>query len=327
MTPEQLSDAASKAGFLPESYEKVHALVELLDLLAAHPVTANRLALKGGTALNVFVFDLPRLSVDIDLNFVGVTKREEMLAERPRIETAIEQIASRLRYRVVKKPKPDVFAGGKWILGYTGAAGGNGSLEVDIVYTLRTPLWPVSKRTSRTVAGKTATVDVLDDHELAAGKLAATVARSASRDVFDARALLKETRLDDEKLRLGFTLYGSWNIVDWLTVTPESVTTTPKDVLEQLAPLLQASNRPDKSTVKAWTKDLLDETHALMKRLLPLREHEREFIARVNTKGEIAPELLTSDASMQALIRAHAHLNWKVKNVKDRIAGKAAKGD
>jgi predicted nucleotidyltransferase component of viral defense system len=50
-------------------------LLELLAGLESHPYLRGRLALKGGTALNVFVFDLPRLSVDIDLNYVGAADR------------------------------------------------------------------------------------------------------------------------------------------------------------------------------------------------------------------------------------------------------------
>lgn len=319
MTPDQLDEAAKRAGFLSESYEKVYALLELLDLLAGHPFAGPRLALKGGTALNVFVFDLPRLSVDIDLNFIGVTTREEMLAEKPLIEKAVEQIVGRLKHRIVKKP--DAHAGGKWVLEYERADGRKGELQLDIIYTLRTPLWPTSEHVSRAVGTRTTKVKLLDKHELAAGKLAATVARSASRDVFDARALLKDTTLDDDKLRLAFTLYGSWNKVDWLTRTPESVTTTANDVFTQLAPLLHESVRPDRDGVDAWTHDLVKETQAFMKRVLPLKEHEREFIERVGQKGEIAPELLTSDAAMQKLIREHAHLNWKAKNVKEKKTG------
>jgi hypothetical protein len=45
--------------------EKVQRLLELLVSLRSHPFLKERIALKGGTALNLFVFRLPRLSVDI----------------------------------------------------------------------------------------------------------------------------------------------------------------------------------------------------------------------------------------------------------------------
>jgi hypothetical protein len=155
-------------------------------------------------------------------------------------------------------------------------------------------------------------------HELAAGKLAATVARSASRDVFDARALLKDHTPNDDKLRLAFTIYGAMSMVDWLTRTPASVTTTADDAFTQLAPRLHACMRPTRSAVDAWTDDLLAETRSLMKRVLPLKAHEREFVERAGQKGEIAPVLLTTDAAMQTLIREHAHLNWKAQKVREK---------
>ena len=62
--------------------EKVIQLLHLLEASQAHPFLKNRWALKGGTALNLFVFDVPRLSVDIDLNYVGAADRETMMVER-----------------------------------------------------------------------------------------------------------------------------------------------------------------------------------------------------------------------------------------------------
>jgi hypothetical protein len=54
-------------------YRQVVLLVELLPLVAREPC----FALKGGTAINLFVRDLPRLSVDIDLTYLPIEGREE----------------------------------------------------------------------------------------------------------------------------------------------------------------------------------------------------------------------------------------------------------
>ena len=52
-------------------------------LVRTLPVVAEEtcFALKGGTAINLFVRDLPRLSVDIDLTYLPVTSREASLAD------------------------------------------------------------------------------------------------------------------------------------------------------------------------------------------------------------------------------------------------------
>jgi hypothetical protein len=71
LTRDQLQGAASDTGFSADSLGKVWMLVRLLNAIVAHPFLRTRVALKGGTALNLFVFDVPRLSVDIDVDYVG----------------------------------------------------------------------------------------------------------------------------------------------------------------------------------------------------------------------------------------------------------------
>ncbi len=71
ISPEKLAAEAETTGFRPDLIEKVAQLLGLLDALRSHPFLKGKLVLKGGTALNLFIFDVPRLSVDIDLNYVG----------------------------------------------------------------------------------------------------------------------------------------------------------------------------------------------------------------------------------------------------------------
>jgi predicted nucleotidyltransferase component of viral defense system len=243
LTREQLVNAAGEMGFPSASVEKVRLLVRLLRDMTSHPFWGPRMALKGGTALNLFVLDLPRLSVDIDLNYIGAADRETMMADRPKLETALEQIAGRLGLMVRRAPSEH--AGGKWRLSYTSTLGRPAILEVDINFMLRVPLWPVVKADSPTFIDAAAKgITLLDEHELAAGKLAALLARGASRDLFDARELLRRSSMDLEKLRLGFVVYGGVNRVDWRTVRADAVTTTTEEVQQRLLPMLCDSLRP-----------------------------------------------------------------------------------
>jgi len=81
-----ISDISRKTGFDAVSLEKALRLKEILQELARHPFLQDKLVLKGGTAINLFLFNLPRLSVDIDLNYVGQVERDRMLEERPLVE-------------------------------------------------------------------------------------------------------------------------------------------------------------------------------------------------------------------------------------------------
>lgn len=238
---DQLQRAAAETGFPADGLEKVLNLLRLLDGFRAHPYLKTRLALKGGTALNLFEFEVPRLSVDFDLNYVGAADRDTMLAERPEVERAIEAVCGRLDMTV--KRVPSEHAGGKWRLGYQRAAGGTGTLELDLNFILRVPLWPVVLRESRTLAGESAgSVPVLDVHELVAGKLAALFGRTAARDVFDAYGLLGRADLDATRTRLAFVAYGSMNRRDWRSVSIDELRLDPQEAERMLPPLLRAGS-------------------------------------------------------------------------------------
>ncbi len=111
---EKLAAEAEASGFRPDVLEKVARLLRLLDALRSHPFLNGKLVLKGGTALNLFMFNAPRLSVDIDLNYVGSEDRDGMIAERPKIEQALQAVLAREGFTV--RRMPGEHAGGKWSL-------------------------------------------------------------------------------------------------------------------------------------------------------------------------------------------------------------------
>ena len=60
---QDLQSEAAATGFPIQTLDKVIRLIELLNAFRSHPFLKDRMVLKGGMALNLFVFDLPRLSV------------------------------------------------------------------------------------------------------------------------------------------------------------------------------------------------------------------------------------------------------------------------
>ncbi len=61
-----LGRQAKELGFVRDTFEKVCRLADVLAFMEGNPLLADSLALKGGTAINLTIFNLPRLSVDID---------------------------------------------------------------------------------------------------------------------------------------------------------------------------------------------------------------------------------------------------------------------
>ena len=315
LTPQTMAKEVAATGFGAEPLEKVFRLMALLGALGSHPFLKPRIVLKGGTALNLFHFEVPRLSVDIDLNYVGAAERETMLAEKPKVEQAIQAVCSREGLSI--KRVPSDHAGGKWRLTYVGTKGFPGNLELDLDFMLRTPLWPCVTKDCHPVGSlRAAPVRVLELHELTAGKLAALLARSASRDVFDPHALLVTPDIDAAKLRLGFVVYGGINCRDWRTVSTADVAADANEVQMELVPVLRADRAPARRDVAAWAEKLVAECRERLSLVLPLNDQELELLRRLNDQGEIAPELLTTDPAMQATVRDHPGLKWKAMNVR-----------
>ena len=105
LSRERLTQVAEQTRFRPEVLEKVIRLLALLEGFRQHPFLASRFALKGGTALNLFIFDVPRLSVDIDINYIGAVNVATMLVERPKVEEAVQAVCSREGFTVRRLPE------------------------------------------------------------------------------------------------------------------------------------------------------------------------------------------------------------------------------
>ena len=84
-------------------YKQVQLLLEVLPYIN----NEECFALKGGTAINLFVRDMPRLSVDIDLTYLPIADRDQSLAA---IDDALRRIGARIK-TVMKGITVTVYAG------------------------------------------------------------------------------------------------------------------------------------------------------------------------------------------------------------------------
>lgn len=176
---ELVAALAVESGFRPETIEKIIRLGRLLADVARHPLLSEVLLLKGGTALNLFFGDPKRLSVDLDFNYVGRLDRDEMRAERPEVERAIETVARGQGYVVQRSAEEH--AGRKFYLGYTNAGSSRDRIEVDINYLFRQPLLqpnPIPMWQPGDLERPVAVVVAFE--ELAAGKLCAFLERGGT---------------------------------------------------------------------------------------------------------------------------------------------------
>lgn len=166
-----------------ESYiQQATLLVRCLPAVAEE----SCFCLKGGTALNLFLLDLPRLSVDIDLVYVPIEPRDDSFRS---IHEALNRIAERLRkLGAVVNVSKDAQKHEKLLV-----TSGGTTIKIEPNYVVRGTIAPPQARRIATKAEDRfgfATCPVLAPAELWGGKICAALDRRHPRDLFDIKHLL-----------------------------------------------------------------------------------------------------------------------------------------
>lgn len=177
-------------------------LVRVLPLVAAEP----EFALKGGTAINFFVRDMPRLSVDIDLAFLPVTPRPEALGA---IDAALKRIASRIRQALARAHVTESLLRADGVVTKLVVQLERVQVKIEVTPVLRGSVYPPEeRRVTPAVEDELgfAEIQVVSFPDLYGGKLVAALDRQHPRDLFDVRDLLANEGVTDD-LRRAFIAY------------------------------------------------------------------------------------------------------------------------
>jgi predicted nucleotidyltransferase component of viral defense system len=164
--------------------------VRLLLAVAPAVFRPPRFALKGGTALNLFVQDMPRLSVDIDVVFTDHTLDRE--AALKAIAADLKSIKSAISAMGHRADLPTTKGGDEVKL----IIDGNGvRVKVEVNFVFRGTVLPVVQRpliaTAQDVFTTDITLPVLDTAELYGSKLVAAMDRQHPRDMFDVLKMIE----------------------------------------------------------------------------------------------------------------------------------------
>jgi predicted nucleotidyltransferase component of viral defense system len=197
-----LGQKATELGFVCDTLEKVYRLAEILEYINTEPLLKNSLALKGGTAINLTMFNLPRLSVDIDLDYLVTDSRAEMLSNRERINTKIEQFMAMQGY--TKSPKTKTpHSLDSWVYSYFNAAGNRDNINVEINYSLRAHILPPEERPIITEHfASNFRVKTLAAAEIFGSKINALLSRAAARDLYDVANMVRYGIFDESEEEL-----------------------------------------------------------------------------------------------------------------------------
>ena len=188
---------------IADGYRKqVELLIRTVPFVAAE----TEFALKGGTAINLFLRDMPRLSVDIDLTYVPIADRATSLAA---IDAGMKRIGDAITKGIIAAQVNASQPGDENYTTKLIVRADDAQIKIEVTPVLRGCVHePIMKRVSPRVEDQFgfAEMPVLNFADLYAGKIMAALDRQHPRDLFDVRDLLANEGIGD-MLRKAFVVY------------------------------------------------------------------------------------------------------------------------
>jgi predicted nucleotidyltransferase component of viral defense system len=178
------------------------AQADLLLQVLPHVAKEEIFALKGGTAINLFVRDMPRLSVDIDLTYLPFDGRPDALRNISgalgRIKKRLENSIPGIKVTPALRESEDVKLNCQLR---------NAQIKIEVNTTTRGHIYPVRllsvTDTVQKEFQKFAAINIVSHAELFGGKICAALDRQHPRDLFDVHLLLEKEGFTDD-VKIGF---------------------------------------------------------------------------------------------------------------------------
>lgn len=305
-----LGKKAEELGFVRDTLEKITRLADILEYLNTNPILKDSLALKGGTAINLTIFNLPRLSVDIDMDYLITNSREEMLESREVINNTIDRYMLSQGYTMNPKTKAPHSLDSR-VYDYQGVSGNKDNIKIEINYSLRSHVLEAEERSIITEHFSSEyRLKSLAPLEIYGSKLNALLSRATARDLYDVRNMIRYGIFDEseeEMLKKCVIFYAAITAKNinktFDTKTIDSITR--RKIKTDLSPVIKAKDDFDVELAKEHIKEYISN-------LMVLNREEKKFLDSFEN-GEYIPELIFKDKKILARIKDHPMAIWKTR--------------
>lgn len=302
---------AAENGFQRDVFEKVYRLKETLKFLNTEPILKEHLLLKGGTAINLTIFDLPRLSVDIDLDYIPNDSRENMLKMRKEISSQLKDYMELEGYFLGTGSRKS-YSLDAFHFQYVNSSGNRDMIKIEINYSLRAHVLEADTRKITTNAfGQPIEVMTVSPMEIFAAKANALMSRAAARDLYDFNNFVQSKLFLEQRnmLRKVIIFYASVSAEEINKSFDTSVIDriTFRKIKRDLFPMLKKEeirNHFDLDKYKNVARTYID-------KLMQATDSEKEYM-NCFEKGIYAPELLFEDKVVIERVKNHPMILWKI---------------
>ncbi|MEG0903369.1 MAG: nucleotidyl transferase AbiEii/AbiGii toxin family protein [Lachnospiraceae bacterium] len=306
----QLGKMAQEYGFVRDTFEKVLRLKEILKYFNNEPYLQEHLVLKGGTAINMVIFNLPRLSVDIDMDYIPNGTKDEMAVAREQITAIIKEYMEREGYQLSSASRFS-FSLDAFHYQYRNSAGNMDNIKVELNYSLRVHILnTVHLQILTDVFEDRFEIHTLAPMEIFAAKTNALMSRAAARDLYDFNNMVYYGIIDFVEEDLFRKCIIFYNTISQATVNKVFDTSaidrlTFQKIRRDLFPVLRKKENFDleerKTSARKYISDLMQVTKG-----------EMEYM-EVFERKEYRPELLFDNPDILKRIENHPMALWKCK--------------
>jgi predicted nucleotidyltransferase component of viral defense system len=180
---------------------------ELMVRILPHVTKENCFALKGGTAINLFIRDMPRLSVDIDLTYLPLEERNVSLQA---ISDALERIANACQKIIPNINVQKNYSKNSSYINKLFIKQSDALVKIEPNEVIRGCVFPTEQRDLVKVAEETfglfTSITTLSIADIYGGKICAALDRQHPRDLFDVKLLLENEGITED-IRKAFIIY------------------------------------------------------------------------------------------------------------------------
>lgn len=268
---------AQQYGYVRDTFEKVLRLKEILMYINGEEFLREHLLLKGGTAINLTVFDLPRLSVDIDMDYIPNDKKDDMLVARQKISFLINTYMNNEGYRLLEGSRY-MHSLDALYYQYINAGGNKDMIKIELNYSMRAHIFePVYRNILPKVFDDGMVIRMVSPMEIFAAKGNALISRAAARDLYDWNNMIRARMFENDR-----ELFRKC-LVFYATISAEKVNrhfdTSAIDTLDfdkikrDLFPVLNRRERFELEERKRIAKEYI-------KDLMQITEREGEYMDR-----------------------------------------------
>ena len=310
-----INEISIETGFIQSTLEKVERLITILEWINSDEKLNKLLVLKGGTAINIAIFNFPRLSVDIDLDFAINMSKEEMIKSRKYIHNIINQYLNANNYTVNENKSKDVYALDSIVAEYTDIKGNKDNIKIEINYMNRVHILETKKLSLNNdiFRDRHLQLNCVNPIEIYATKVCALINRTTSRDLFDVYTLSKYELFDENEKKLLRKCF----FLNYIAICNYKLEDMKIDVIEKL------DKQDIKTKLLPTLKDRNPKNNDINVMKLKVREYLKDILVIDNKVEEFynkfkqnifEPELLFEDNEIIDRIKFHPMINWKLRN-------------